>query len=88
MAEKENRKKGDCVIKYEAHLTEEGDLGANLEIEGMGLDILVGVRSIIDAVCRDNDIPVSVYLKWIEGLVVEGTSVDVGAIEAMKEGKK
>lgn len=88
MAEKENRKKGDCVIKYEAHLTEEGDLGANLEIEGMGLDILIGIRSIIDSVCNGNKIPISLYLKWIEHLNVEGTSVDVGAIERAMEGKK
>lgn len=88
MAEKENRKKGDCVIKYEAHLTEEGDLGANLEIEGMGLDILIGIRSIIGEICRDNGISVPFFLGMIERCDVAGTSVDVGAIEAMKEGKK
>lgn len=88
MAEKENRKKGDCVIKYEAHLTEEGDLGANLKIEGMGLDILIGIRSIIGEICRDNNISLPFFLGMIERCNAEGTSVDVGAIERAMEGKK
>lgn len=86
MEEKQIMKKGDCVIKYEAHSTEEGELDANLELKGMGINIAIGIRSIIDAICRDNNIPVSLYLKWIAGLVVEGTSVDIGAIKnAMEE---
>lgn len=86
MEEKEIMKKGDCVIKYEAHSTEEKELDANLELEGTGIGIIIGIRSIIDEICRNNNIPVSLYLKWIAGLVVESTSVDIGAIKNAMEG--
>lgn len=88
MAEKETRKKGDCLIKYEAHLTEEGELDANLKLEGMGIDIAIGIRSIIDVICRDKGISVPFFLGMIERCDFAGVSVDIGAIEAMKEGKK
>ena len=79
---------GGCVIRYEAKPAENGDVNAMLSLEGKGIDILVGIRSIIDGICTENNIPVSAYLKWIEGLAVESTSVDVGAIERAMEGKK
>lgn len=84
MEEKETRKMGNCLVKYESRLTEGGGIKAELEIDGKGLDIIVGLRCIINDICRKNNIPIFVFLGMIEHIPVEGISIDVGAIEAME----
>lgn len=83
MEEKETMKMGNCLIKYESH-SGEGGISAELEINGKGLDIIVGLRCIINDFCRKNNIPISVFLGMIEHIPVKGISIDVGAIEAME----
>lgn len=84
MEEKKIKMEGGCLVKYESCLTENGKVCGDIRIDGKGIDIVVGLRCIINHICRKNNIPIFVFLGMIEHISVEGISIDVGAIEAME----
>lgn len=81
MEEKKIKMSGNCVIKYESTLTENGKVCGDIRIDGKGIDIVVGLRNIINHICRKNNIPISVFLGMIEHISVDEITIDVGAIE-------
>lgn len=85
MAEKKIVVGKACVIKYEAKPVKDGKINATVEFLGSGFDVLVGIKSIIEDICRETGTPVSTFLEWLGILNVPGTTIDASTIKSILE---